>query len=255
MALSINLIICTIRHWRRLPVSVLFIHIGILFILFGGILGKLGFIATINIYEGDSTSSAYRWDCEEERPLGFSLMVKRINQEYYPTSVRVGVLVDGVPSELCELTTGGSTVCAGLLIEALTLDPTFPSLTFAVTPSRGGHREVITITTKDRGIEGTAFQLVAFKTPAVKRTWVDLAITSQGVPLATGQAEVNHPFIWQGYRFFHTANGTDPTGRTYAGIQIVKDLGVPLVYLGFALLTVGNLLFFIKKMSAHRRNH
>lgn len=255
IALSINLIICTITQWQRLPGSVLMVHVGILAIMIGGLLGNLGFVATVNIHEGGETATAFRWDRQQESPLGFTLMVKHINREYYPSAVRIGVLIDGNRVELCELATGESIDCAGLKIEALTIDPILPALSLAVTPPGGLRETVMATTTEDHDKQGIVIKLVAFKTPALKRTWVDLAIISDEIPPVTGQAEVNHPFSWQGLRFFHTANGSDPLGKPYAGIQIVKDQGVPLVYVGFAVLVMGNAMLFIKKMSDHRRKH
>lgn len=252
-ALSINLIFCTVIKWRRLTTSVLMIHGGIVAILVGGALGSLGFVATVNIHEGSDTATAFRWDRQEDTPLGFRLMVKRINYDYYPTPVRIGVLVDGDPVQLCEFITGESLVCAGLQIEALGFDPTLPALTLAVTFPDGRRSEIMASTTVDDVKIGAVIQLVAFKTPVVKRTWIDMAIIVDGAPPFNGQSEVNRPLIWQGLRFFHTATGTDPAGQSYAGIQIVKDRGLPLVYLGFALLLIGNISFFINKMFDHRR--
>lgn len=258
-ALSVNLTMCAVTQWRRLPGRVLMIHVGILVILAGGLVGHFGYVATVNVHEGGSTATAFRWDRQQDRALGFTLDVTRIHREYYPTLVRVGVLVDGNPVELCELATGDKRVCAGLEIEALAIDPAIPALTLAVTPP-DGLRSVVMATTatyaaEDQGKQGIVLQLVAFKTPVMKRTWVDLALATEGAPPVIGQAEVNHPFLWQGIRFFHTASGADSLGQPYAGIQIVKDQGLPLVYMGFALFVLGNFLLLIKKMSANRRGH
>lgn len=253
-ALSVNLLACTISQWRRLSSSVLVIHAGIIVILSGGLWGNLGFVATVNIHEGGSTATAFRWDRQQDIPLGFTLAVTRINREYYPTSIRIGIVTDGNPVELCELMTGESVHCAGLRVEALTIDPAGPKLTLAVTPPGGPTDEVVAATTLDSQKTGTVVQLVAFKTPALKRTWVDLTIiAAENGGLVKGQAEVNRPFIWKGLRFFHTASGSDPSGQPYAGIQIVRDQGIPLVYAGFALLVLGNILLLIKKWSFRQR--
>ena len=104
--LAINLTLCTFSHWRRLTGSVLLIHAGVLLILIGALWGRAGFVATINSYEGDAITTAFRWDREEDIALGFTMMVKKINHEYYPVPVRVGVLMDGKAAQLYELRTG-----------------------------------------------------------------------------------------------------------------------------------------------------
>jgi len=253
-ALSINLLVCTVSQWRRFSGSVVLIHAGILAIIAGGVVGHLGYVATVNIHEGSATATAFRWDRQEDSDLGFTLEVTRIHRDYYPTGLRVGVRIDGEPVALCEFTTGESTTCAGMAIEALSFEPAPPALRLAVTPPGGARSEVVATNQEGGQQGGTVFQLVGFKTPAVRRTWVDLLITLPAVPPVGGVAEVNHPFVWQGLRFFHTGGGIDPSGRPYAGIQIVKDLGIPMVYAGFALLAVGNFLLLSRRISGHRRH-
>jgi len=93
--LAIHLALCTLTHWRHLAGSVLLIHAGILILLIGALWSRTGFVATINSYEGDAITSAFRWDRQEETPLGFTLLVKKIHRDYYPVPVRVGVILDG----------------------------------------------------------------------------------------------------------------------------------------------------------------
>ena len=245
--LSINLTLCTFRHWRRLPGSVILIHAGVLSILAGSLVSRAGFIATINIYEGGSSPTAFRWDREEDTPLGFDLAVRKINQDFYPTPVRVGVLMNDKPVKLYELKTGESFEHGGFRIDALTLDPLTPALHLAVTGPDGVRSEQTASKDTANGQPGLSFKLVAFQTPAIKRNWVDLEIIPAAAPPVSGQAEVNHPLKWRGLRFYHTATGADPYGQAYAGIQIVNDQGIPLVYFGFVLLCLGNGRFLYQK--------
>ncbi len=253
--LAINLTLCTFNHWRRLSGSVLLVHAGVLLILIGSLWSRAGFVATVNSYEGDAISTAFRWDRQEDTALGFTMMVKKINHDYYPTPVRVGVLMDGVAIKLYELRPGEGFAHAGYLVDVLDFDPLVPALHLAVT-APDGTRSMQTAT-KDIPASQPGFmcQLVAFQTPVVKRSWVDLDIIPETGPPLSGQAEVNHPFKWQGLRFYHTATGTDPTGRAYAGIQIVNDQGIPVVYLGFILVCLGNGLLLLRKTSRRPRFH
>ena len=272
VVLAINLSLCTVKHWRRLSGSVILIHTGVLIILIGSLISRAGFVATINIYEGDTSATAFRWDQQEDIPLGFTLTVKKINRDYYPVPVRVGVLIDGKPSKLYELKTGESFEHGGFLIEALTFDPRGPrqakaepnapqggieqnpTLHLAITGA-DGVRSVQTATKEiPTNQSGMTLQLVAFQTPVVKRSWVDLALTSATVPPVSGQVEVNRPLKWQGLRFYHTATSTDTYGQAYAGIQIVNDQGIPLVYFGFILICLGNGILLLRKIYGSRQD-
>jgi len=253
VVLALNLSLCTVKHWHRLPSSVILIHTGVLIILVGSLISRAGFVATINIYEGDSSTTAFRWDRQADFPLGFTLTVTKINRDYYPVPVRVGVLLDGKPTKLHELRTGENFEQGGFHVEVLDLDPFAPALHFAITGPDGAR--VVQTATKEIPANPSAItlQLVAFQTPVVKRSWVDLTLTPATAPPVTGQAEVNHPLQWQGLRFYHTATSADDYGQTYAGIQIVKDQGVPLVYFGFILVCLGNGLFLFKKVHRSRQ--
>lgn len=251
--LTVNLALCTSRHWRRLPWCVILIHGGILTILLGTLWSQAGFVATVNIHEGGASSTAFRWDREEDTPLGFTLKVNTIHQDYYPVAIKVGVLREGRPERLFEVKTGEAFSFAGYRVEVLALDPTAPALNLAVIGG-DGVRTLRTLTREiDHGQEGLVLQLVAFQTPRLQRGWVDLEITPEVGPSLSGETQVNHPLHWQGLRLFHTATGIDPGGRRYAGIQIVKDQGIPLVYGGFLLLTLGNGLLLLARGGRRRK--
>lgn len=251
--LAINLSLCTGRQWRRLPGSVILIHAGVLIILSGSLVSRAGFIATINIYEGGSSATAFRWDRQEDFPLGFTLTVNKIHRDYYPVAVRVGLLIDGNPTKLYELKTGESFGHEGCTVEALALDPLAPALRFAVTGPDGVRTEQTAGKEVPAQQAGLTLQLVAFQTPVLRRSWVDLALVPAAGPPVAAEVEVNHPLHWQGLRFYHTATGADPNGQAYAGIQIVNDQGVPLVYVGFLAVCLGNVMLLLKKASRSRQ--
>lgn len=249
--LVITLSLCTISHWRRLHGGVLLIHTGVLIILIGSIVSRAGFIATVNIYEGDSIDTAFRWDRQKDTALGFTLELNSIHHDFYPVAVRVGVLIDDQPRKLYELKTGESFTHEGFHVEALDLNPSVPSLRLAITEP-DGIRSIQTASKETPAQQSEiTLQLVAFQTPIIKRSWVDLTMTPTTGPPLSGEAEVNHPLQWHGLRFYHTATNSDPYGKPYAGIQIVKDQGIPLVYIGFLMLCLGNGIFLFKKWYSH----
>ena len=270
--LAINLSLCTVKHWQRLASSVILIHAGVLTILIGSLLSRAGFVATVNIYEKGSSDTAFRWDGQEDLPLGFTITVKKINCDYYPSAVRVGVYINGQPTKLYELKTGESFDHDMFHVEALDLDPLSSSPTSAMTERStlkegieltpalklaitgpDGIRHVQTATEEIPTQSELAFQLVAFQTPVVKRSWVDITLIPAMLAPVSGQTEVNHPLQWQGLRFYHTATSIDTNGQAYAGIQIVKDNGIPLVYLGFFLVCLGNGIILLRQRSGNHQ--
>jgi hypothetical protein len=223
-------------------------------ILIGSLVSRAGFVATVNIYEGGTSATAFRWDRQADAPLGFAITVNKIHHDYYPVPVQVGVLLANKPSKLYELKTGERFVHDGVQVEVLDLNPLPPALDLAITGLDG--TRVLQTATKERPAQQSdlTLQLVAFQTPVIKRSWVDLTLLPDTAPPVAGQAAVNHPFRWRGLRFYHTATNVDPLGQGYAGLQIVDDQGIPFVYLGFALLALGNTLFLLNKIKWSPRN-
>ncbi|MFH1577929.1 MAG: cytochrome c biogenesis protein ResB, partial [Candidatus Omnitrophota bacterium] len=63
--------------------------------------------------------------------------------------------------------------------------------------------------------------------------------------ILTKTIEVNHPLKFRGYTFYQSSY--DPEQLNWTGLQVVKDPGVALVYLGFILLNIGIILVFYTK--------
>ena len=238
--IGVNLLFCTIRRFQWISKPVLLIHIGFLVTLAGGALSWSGFVATVNIHEGSTTETAYRWDRESDSPLGFSLEVKEIHTNYYPFGVKVGVLKNGEKSGLFPLKTDQSFTLDRFRVMVSSLDFSASSLNLFVFEddrllgaySTGGASDLPADFPYD-------FKLVAFQDPVLKRVWTDISILRNNTVVAEGTAEVNHPFKWEGLRFYNTQIDNDDTGAPYAGIQIVKDPGIPYIYAGFIIICLG----------------
>lgn len=54
--------------------------------------------------------------------------------------------------------------------------------------------------------------------------------------------EVNSPFHYKGYTFYQS--GYNPDDLSYTSFQVVRDLGVPVVYTGFAVMIAGLFIVF-----------
>jgi len=89
---GVNLVLCTVVRFKRLSAPVLVLHGGVLLTLAGCILTALGYVATVNIYEGSTVDQVFRWDLNRDVPLGAELKIRKINKLFYPIPVQVGVL-------------------------------------------------------------------------------------------------------------------------------------------------------------------
>ncbi|GAM11307.1 resB-like family protein [Geobacter sp. OR-1] len=250
--LGFSTLACTLQKRKSLKWHVLVIHSGVVITLIGGMVSWLGYVATVNAYEGDKIDTFFRWDIEKDVPLGFSMIIKRINTDFYPVPVKVGIMHGTEKKELFILKTGESFQLGQFRVRADRLEPKSEKLSLTV--FRNGEK----IGSADT--DGVAalppdfpysFKLVAYQEPVLKRMWVDLSLSSNGRTLAEGSSEVNAPMHWNGLSFFHTQVAFDPSGRQYAGIQIVKDPGMPLVFAGMIVTSLGGLFAFARRKVWH----
>lgn len=251
--LALNTLACTARRIASLPRGVLAVHGGVILTLAGAAASGLGSVATVNVYEGVAVSDAYRWDLKADAPLGFDLLVKRIGREYYPTPVRVGVLRDGEKVGLFTTATGGSFDIGGFRASVVALDPSAKNLRLAI--SRGGRPVGTVDTCQAQRLPGGfpySFVLVSYQTPRLKRMWVDLRLSQGERILAEGRSEVNAPLHAAGADLFHVQTARDASGRSYAGIQVVRDPGRVAVFAGLILLCLGSLLTVADRFRGRR---
>ena len=253
-AFGLNLLFCTLKRLKTIPKPVLVLHVGVLLTLAGCIATTFGYIATVNVYEGSSVNRFYRWDEKKDVDLGFDLLVKKINTEYYPIPVKVGVLKGKNKEKLFVLKTGESFEYDNYRITVESLDLATEHLNLGVFEH---NRKIGTYNTS--GLSDLPpgfpynFALVAFQNPRLKRLWVDLNIHKNAEKVAEGTSEVNGPFQWDGLYFYNTQTGKDPAGAPYAGIQIVRDPGRPFVFAGFAVMALGAVLSFKRRFISNRK--
>jgi hypothetical protein len=247
--LALNLVLCTVRRFRSISVPVLILHLGVLVVCGGVIARAFGYVATVNVYEGTTVDKVYRWDLKRDVPLGAELTIRRINREYYPIPVKVGVLRGEAKEALHTLKTGDSFVAGPYTVTAEALE--FPSEVLKLSVSRDG--QLIGACDTEGGSTLPAdfpyeFKLVAFQNPVLKRLWVDLALGGKGAPVVSGTSEVNAPFIWNGLYFYNTQVNADQVGMSFAGIQVVRDPGRPCVFAGFAIMGLGAVLSCVRRL-------
>ena len=246
---AVHLTACTVKRWRGLARSTLVVHLGVLVTLAGALLTATGYVATVNVHEGATIDTAFRWDRERDMPLGVSLTINRINREYYPIPLKVGILKGDEKKNLVVCKTGESFPLDDCTVHVDSFDPWDGSLVLSVR-----RRETLLGTVDSEGDSTLpadfpySFQLVAFQDPAIKRFWIDLQLSRDGQTIARGTTELNKPFHWNGLNFFNTQIALDEEGAPYAGLQIVRDPGQPVVFVGMFVLSVGALAAWYRRM-------
>lgn len=247
--LMVNLLVCTLQRWRRLKWPVLLLHGGVLVVMVGAFLTSLGYVATVNIFEGGKTELAYRWDLERDMLLGFDLVVDKIHREYLPLPVKVGVLQGEEKVGLFTLKTGENFTIGNYRVRVDSIDLQSETLLLSILQ---GERTLGTATTAGESSLPAgfpyAFKLVAFQNPILKRSSVDLKLVRDAAMLAQGSTEVNNPFKWGGLYFYSTLLDRTDSGESFAGIQIVKDPGRPVVFAGFILAGLGAVALFVRRL-------
>ncbi len=246
---GLNLLFCTLLRMKTISKPILIMHLGTIVTLLGTVIGFFGFVATVNIYEGTTVDKVYRWDINEDIPFGMDLTLKKINMEYYPIPVKVGVLRGNEKAGLFTLKTGESFNLEGYKIKAETLE--FPSESLRLSIFNNGHFIGFADTSGGKDLPPDfpyKFVLVAFKNPSLKRIWIDLSLSKGSEIIAEGTSEVNSPFTWEGIRFHHTQVARDLYGIPYAGIQITKDPGRPYIFFGFGIMGLGSILYLLKRV-------
>ncbi len=227
-------------------------HLSILTVLAGALIGSLGFVGTINIYEGDWSDQYYNWNRGRDESLGFRLNVDNLSVMHYPVSfkLRVRERATGVKVGIYKAVEGSSL--------------RLPDKRYKIIPEKADlerHEAVLDIYSDDRVIgtydtglpEGGplapplftySFEVQSMGEPVTKSIASRVRLTRDGQTLKDAVVEVNNPLKFEGLVIYQTAYGKDPQGRNYSGFQIVRDPGVPVVWAGFIMLMAGLFLSF-----------
>jgi hypothetical protein len=247
-AFALHLALCTARRWKSLSRTTLLVHAGVLITLAGAFLTGRGYIATINIYEGESSNSVYRWDLKQDAPLGHEIRVKKINTEFHPVPLQIGIMKGKEKFGLKTVKTGEAFTLEGYSVKAEKFDPWREVVTITVMKGTDfiGSADTLGISSLPDGFP-FSFKLVAFQDAVIKRFWVDLELLENGHVMTSGITEINHPFNWNGLDFFNTEISLDDAKRPYAGIQIVNDPGKYVVYSGMFILAAGTIAAWYRR--------
>jgi len=248
LAFALHLAFCTYHRWKTLSRSTLVVHLGVLITIVGAVMTGMGYVATINIYEGESSKTVFRWDLDQDTPFSHEIRVKKIHVDLAPVPLKIGIMKGAEKHALKILKTGESFTLDSYSIKLERFDPFKEAVTISLSQGTEllGTAEVPGISSLPADFP-YSFTLVAFKRSLLNRSWLDLELLENGHVVTSGTTEINHPFHWNGIDFFNTSINQDKDKRPYAGLQIVKDPGKHVVYSGMIILSIGTIAAWYRR--------
>jgi len=239
-------------------------HLSILIIFVGAIVGTLfGYKAYVNIVEGTATTQVHPRGSDKPIDLGFSVRCDEFSVSYYPGGQR--------PKEfksLLTVTDNGQVVYdkrpivvndplthKGITFYQSSYGPAGDAVyTFAVTERASGQ----TVTVSGREKEHIALPGGASLIPMGYTDSYENFGPAAQVSIDKGDHQHGNPFIvLQNFPTFDQQRGdawivalTGAKQKFYTGLQVAKDPGVWVVWLGCALMVVGSMSAFFL---SHRR--
>lgn len=254
--------------WCRL--SVYFVHLSVIIIFIGAMIGSMfGYKGFVNILEGESVNRIMTRS-EKEIDLGFSLRLEQFSVARYPS---------GAPKEFKSILTvleNGKPVPDYTNVRVIVNDPlTYKGFTFYQSSYGNAGNYFFTITDSD-GKNPSNLKLDGQSTATlpdgssihVLEATGDVSPFTNGLSGPAAHVELhapngktekfivyaNHPELNIKHARMH---GSGPVlhyrgaeERMYTGLQVAKDPGVEIVWVGCALMVIG---IYIAFFMSHRR--
>jgi cytochrome c biogenesis protein len=247
--------------WCRLGVYV--VHLSILVIFIGAIIGSLfGYKGFVSIVEGTSVNSFEKQN-GQQMPLGFELLCEKFSVDFY---------ANGAPKEFRSILTvleNGKPVPGYSQVKVIVNKPlTYKGITFYQSnygPANNASNYLFSVKQRDNGkIEQISLRPDTLTNLPDGRvaTIVDLTdnpgegmVAVVGVKEKNGEPKYfkvfkNNPALdeMRGDKLIFVFNGTD--AKMFTGLQVAKDPGVWVVWLGCTLMVIGiGVAFFM----SHKR--
>ena len=267
--LVLNIVLCLFSRLRRLArrPGLLLVHASAVFIAAGALIGaRWGAKGFITLREGEKKDYFERKTRRgtSRTPLGFSVGLEDFVLERYDSHSNGVVLVSEHGRESVESFPAEAGAAYGIrgakyTLEVLRVLPDFQmSLdTREITSaSNEPNNPAVQIRISRNGEEDTRWLFA--KHPNVHRVQgkfpLDVKYSFGGLgyikdyksklwiedgdnKILTKTVEVNDPLVYKGYNFYQTSY--DDKNLSWTGLQVVKDPGVPAIYVGFAMLCAG----------------
>ncbi len=248
-------------RYSRLGVYVT--HLSILLILLGAVVGmKFGFNGNLNLMEGTSSHVAFRSNGQEV-PLGFELRCDDFDVDFYPDSDRpkgykswLTVLENGKEIMKKEIEVNSPLTYKGITFyqASFGFEPNRDAIfKFTVTPSGGKAQDISAKFGEPFAVQGTNFTgMVADFSPALGVdksgklfTYAEsmnnpaafVEFSEAGKPKFKQWILKRYPETWKSQ--IGTVEFKELWGVQYTGLQVRKDPGVWIVYLGCIVMALG----------------
>ena len=240
------------------------VHFSIIIIFIGALLGSyIGYKGFVNIVEGASVSTIYNLRTEKPIDLGFAVKCEKFSVSFYDT---------GAPKEFKSILTileNGQPVPGYINIPIVVNSPlTYKGITFyqasygqagegalyhfTVQDKKGGAPQAITARQGERTpLPGGGYMLVLEAVPEVKMYMPQLSGAAAKIEMAVAGGAPQQVVLFQNYPRFDERRGGDQIftydgaeEKFYTGLQVAKDPGVWVVWLGCGLMVAGICLAF-----------
>lgn len=241
------------RRRVRLWLDVL-MHLSVIVILLGGaVKGLLATVGTQYLFVGVPAETVYDWGLKGDVPLGFTLLMKERVEDYYPLQLQVGVndAETGEKLSLLEPREGRPALLPGgdLRVSVGTHD--IDARWVILEAESGGRRESFRLEIVPGGntkaeIGGYGLSLVAWRR--------DLRRVRGLVTVIDGGREVKEQWLYpngrigyKGTSVFLTAWGVDDYRNPYIGVQVTRDPGALIFWIGATILAITLPLFLLSR--------
>jgi hypothetical protein len=255
----------------RVP-SLLLMHLGCIVILLGGMWGSFGghiiqkrFFGIdkiprgrMAIAEGSQEDRLILTDVNETRTLPFTVRLVSFRLEYYPGGILT--LQDKATGRMWRLTAEpNATLSLSRRLGRATIERIYENFKVDVEDGKvvmydepDGYNPAVEFRLDEPN--GTTIHKRVFEQfPArsrpedpvemryakVVRAYIsEVEIVRDGVVVAHGDIEVNHPLHYDGYNLYQSDYGEDH-GGAYTVLTVASDSGLTAVYAGYAMLMIG----------------
>lgn len=233
------------------------VHLSCLLIMAGALSSSLGFVGTIQLNNGDKSSSYFDWSSQSDRPLGFEFRLDHFEPVYYPIELQFVALDAATGQELATLTAReGETVLLPRGFSAKVVRYYFFEEDLVLNLYRGGvDLGLYHALGGKRSAEKNPplpflLKPLAYRDPLLKQLRSEVTILKNGEVARRGVITVNDPLTFEGVTIYQTAYNRDKFGFWSAGFQLGRDPGEPLVWIGSITMVLGLLLAFYRPYQA-----
>lgn len=234
------------------------VHLALLIIMAGALLGETGFVGTLNTYVGNLNTHYLDWHTQLETPLPFALRADSFRPIYYPIELRFELREHSSGRRLAQVQgkVGESFLFPGGELQGIikSFEPQKKVLSLDVL--RQGRRvgeyrvDAMGQTFSGRQLPGIDVVNVEYRDPQLKQLETEVSLLVDGQLVERGLIRVNEPLRYQGVSIYQIASDYHDDGRWSVGFQLSKDPGEGLVWGGAILLVCGLLMAFTWRFRA-----